>query len=250
MSLPLMITDESGSVLYTDRSVKISGALHLFASAAAKNDKKRIVYYKGKSIFVKEVSLGGKRFLFFMDTKNLCDCLGMKIDVSNDTLFELPKAFGEKKPFSLNGLVQIFATLYSKELFENGVRMSVHSACNEQVVNVSPAAFALCLALMVRLLASEGAVVKLSLATECARPIIYADSTGGSPLDKTATELLKTLLYEIAATAEFAVEERIQNGKHSFSLSLLPLDISLLGLKVATFDTYKKFVKLYIKMFL
>ena len=245
-----MITDANGNILYTDRSVKISGALHLFASAAAKSNKNGLVYYKGKSVYTKEIILGGKRLRFFMDSQNLCKYLGIEANVLDGEMFDIPKAFKNRVPVSLQSLVHIFTDAYSKELFNEGVRMSVRHLAAAQTVNVSPNAFAICLAIMVRLCANEASEVTLTFANECGRVSIYADSVGGVALDKAAKEVLQTMLYEISAAAGFTASENVHAVKRTFSLELEPLDIATLGFKAPSLDKYEQLVKLYIEMFL
>lgn len=245
-----MITDVKGSILYVDRSVTISGALRLFASAAAKEGKRGIVYFNGKSLYTKEIILGGERLRFFTDTQNVCEVFGIKESVLACEMFEIPKTFKNRIPISLKTFVRLFCDTYSEGLFSEGIHMSVQKIAVDQTVNVSPNALALCLALMVRLAAGSGRAVTLSLANEYGRVSIYIDCDSGTPVKNKANRVLETLLYEVSTAAGFKVEESLKNAKRTFSISLEPLDISLLGFKAPSHDKLKKIVKLYIEMFL
>ncbi len=249
-NLPLIITDSDGELLYVCRTVKLNSALRLFTHAAAKNKKDGIVYLDGKAFYTKETTAGGKRLRFFMDSDKLCNCFGISENRLGDGLFDIPSTFKNRVPVSLKSLVRLFAMTYSEKLFDEGVRVSAHNIAADITVNVSPNAFALCLAIMVKLCANEASSVKLSFTNECGRISIYADSTGGKPLKSEAKETLSALLYEVAYASGFAIEESVRNQNRSISLSLEPLDISLLGLKTASVEIYKKSMELYIEMFL
>ncbi len=245
-----MITDADGDILYTDRSIKVGGALRLFASAAAKSSKRGIVYYNGRSVYTKEIALNGERLRFFTDSQNLCEILGIEESVLGNEMFEIPKSFKNRAPISLKSLVRLFADAYSDALFSEGIHMSVSGLLVDQTVNVSPSALALCLAIMVRLTADDGSTVTLTLANEYGRVSIYADSTSGAPVKTKATKVLETMLYEASAAAGFKVEESVRNSKRTFSIALEPLDISMLGFKAPSLDRLKTFVKIYVEMFL
>jgi len=250
VKLPLMISDSSGNILYSDRSITVSSALRLFASSAAKSNKNGILYWQGKAVYTKEVVLCGEKFRFFMDSERICECLGIEASMLGNDLFDLPKTFKNRITVPLKSLVLLFADAFSKELYDAGIRLSVRGILSEQTVNVSPSAFAMCLALMTRLCANNASAVTLTFANECGRISIYADSTGGAPIETKAKEVLQMLLYEIGAQAGFAVDKTVRAGKASFTLSLEPLDISLIGLKVPSLDRYAKIFELYIKFFL
>ena len=250
MKLPLMITDANGDILYTDHTVKVGGALRLFTSAAAKSGKRGIIYWGGKSVYTKEITLNGERLRFFTDSQNLCEMLGIEESVLDNEMFDMPKTFKNRVPISLKTLVRIFSEAYSEKLFSEGVHISVRGLLIDQTVNVSPYAFVLCLAIIVRLTAGSGDAVTLTLANENGRVSIYADSTSGEPVKTKATKVLETMLYEASAAAGFRVEERVRNSKRTFSLSLEPLDISTLGLKVPALDRLKRIAEIYVEMFL
>lgn len=250
MQLPLMITDANGNILYACRSVKVGSALQLFASAAAKSNKNGIIYYEGKAIYTKESIISGKRLRFFMDGQKICECFGIEVEVLGDALFDMPNEFKNRVTVSLKSLVKVFCDTYSKMLFDDGVRMSVRGLISDQTVSVSPNGFAMSLAIMVRLCASSANVVTLTFANECGRVSIYADGTGGTPLDTKAKEVLQAMLYEASAAAGFVATETVHGGKRTFSLELSPLDISLLGFKAPLLDKYKRIVEVYLKMFL
>lgn len=250
MKIPLIITDSSGNLLYASRSVSVSGALRLWLIASSKNADSGIVYFSNNALLTKTFVLGGKKYRMFIDCDSV-SCLGENIDRTKEGLFEVSAYASTKRAdFSLNMLVKLFAENYMKTLFDSGARISVHRLLSDVSVNISPPAFALCLSLMVRLCGEGANVINLDFVKECGRVVIYADAVGGHPLKKEPYELIRTLLYEVSAVSGFAVCEETKNGKRSVSLSLTPLDVSLLGLKTDAINKLQKSFEAYIAMFL
>ncbi|MBQ4556245.1 MAG: hypothetical protein IJA60_01175 [Clostridia bacterium] len=243
----LIILDGEGNLLYSSHEIDLKHIINAWLDIIA-NDKNCDRVLCGRNAFlVKNVLLTGKRYIFLMDSKMLYEQFGNRISDAANRMFDIEHE--EKTECSLKALTLLFINTYRSVLEKEGVRIEVRRLVSDTYVSVPPKMFALALALMVRLTASESRAVKLSFVNECGRVIIFSDATGGEPCEGVAREFLRALLYEVSAAAGFAVEELVYRGKRSFSLSLSPLDISLLGFKRELPGVLEKYFACYIKMF-
>ena len=250
MEMPLIISDADGRVLYKSRSVKTNGFLRAWERIMVKANKSGLVVFAGKSYFVKEVSLGGRSYLFFMDYSKMSVQLGTDAKSVADELFDLERIPCDKRTISLKSLVRLFSDAFACELSAEGIRVSVHELAENVMVNASPRAFVLSIALMARLSAASGRTVRLSFTSECGRITVFCDGDGSESISQQACEVLELLLYEVAASAGFSAERIFVGRGVRYCLNLAPLDIALLGFKIPKDKRNEQLSACYVSMFL
>lgn len=230
MSLPLIVTDESGTVLYKARGISASAAQKTALAAAATERKRGLVRLAGANLYIKEVPLAGKHYLFFMDFDALCACYGVAAaERAAAGLFDpAPYSAAAAETLPLKTLALSFAKAYADRLREAGIRLELRGLSSDVCVTVPPNAFALCLTLAVRLCAAAGEHVRLSFIKSLGRVTVFADAVDGAPRRAAEEPVLRVLLYEVAAAAGFSVEETPCGG---FAIDLSPFDIALAGFK-------------------
>ena len=108
-----------------------------------------------------------------------------------------------------------------------------------------PNAYALCLALLIRLAAVGGNAVTVSFVYTGGNVQIFADAKGGKPCPAGEAAFLRVLLAEVSAAAGFAMEETPQG----ITLSLCPLDVALLGFKADIDTHYRPGIRLFVEFF-
>ena len=165
-------------------------------------------------------------------------------------MFNFSAMAADKRDVTLKQLVGMFSDEFLPKLYSDGIRVSVGALADSTAVHISPSSFALCTSLMVRLCAAGGKVVQLSFANECGRVVVFCDADGSDSVPIEAREVFEVMLYEAAAAAGFAVEKSVSQGKERFSLSLTPLDVSLLGFKISEESDTQKRCKCFLLMFL
>ena len=246
-----LITDEAGTLLFRSRAVTLHHSAQAALVAAAKEHARGLVPIAGRNTYVKEVSLQGKRHLFFLDFDRLCTRFGVAADRAAEGLFDIARFAAEpKKDILLGTLLRLVSECYATELREDRVRISLHAPACDLPVRVAPGAFSLCFALLLRLAAGENGLVQVGFARECGRVTLFADGEGESPLPMGERDLLTILLYEASAAAGFAAEIREATGGLSLSITLDPLDVSLLGCKVEQLARYRGTISYYLSLFL
>ncbi len=250
MTLPLIISDADGRLLYKNRAVSTAGFLHAWNKLDAKTHREGIVF-SGKFIFyVKKVSLRGKKYLFFMDYSKIGEKPYKLNDADYNGLFDFSTIAKEKREIPLSTLVGLFASSYMPELYNDGIRVVIHEIAVDTVVEVPCDAFVLALSLLARLSAEDGRVVKFSFVNDRGRVTVICDGEGSEKVFAEARTLLEVMLYEVSAAAGFSVSEIVRGGRKNYWLELSPIDISLLGLKVEPDDRVARISKVYAAMFL
>lgn len=250
MSDLLLITDTAGTLLFRSREVTVDHSVRAALAAAAKENKRGLISIGSRHAYVKEVSLQGKRHLFFLDFDELCTRFGTAADRAARGLFDISAfAAQPRKTLSLQVLCRLFADHYTDALEGEGVLPHLHVPAADMAVHVPPNAFALCLALLSRLAAGEDGNVQVHFVRECGRVTVFADGTGTSPLSAGEREVLTMLLYEVSAAAGFSPAEQTKNAVCTLSLDLNPLDVSLLGFKTEQLARYKNTMLYYISLF-
>ena len=248
----ILITDEAGNVLYHDRRITLGQAFRSVLDAAAKEKKRGLVMVGTRRAYIKEVSLAGKRHLFFLDFDRLYNRFGVAASRAADGLFDVESfSLQEKRQISLRTLFRLFTECYEEEFAEKeGILLHLRVPRRDLMVNVPVSVFTLCLSLLVRLTAGEDREVTISFVEECGRITVFADSTGASSLSAAEREILSLLLFEAGNAVGFAINKREQNGEYAFSLTVNPLDIALLGFKAEHLSRYRNTLRCYISMFL
>ena len=247
----ILITDEAGNVLYHDRRITLGQAFHAVLDAATKEKKRGLVMVGARRAFIKEVSLEGKRHLFFLDFDRLYKRFGVAATRAADGLFDVESfSLQEKRQISLRTLFRLFTECYEEELGEKeGILLNLRVPRRDLIVNVPISVFTLCLSLLVHLTAGKDGEVTISFIEECGRITVFADGNGVSPLSAGEREILSHLLFEAGNAVGFAVNKQYQNGGCAFSLTVNPLDVALLGLKAEQFSRYRNTLRCYISMF-
>lgn len=250
MSDLLLITDAAGTLLFRSREATVNHSVRAALAAAAKENKRGLISIGNHRAYVKEVSLQGKRHLFFLDFDRLCTRFGTAADRAAEGLFDVSAfAAQARKTISLQVLCRLFSDGYAETLASEGVRPHLHVPAADIAVQVAPSAFALCLALLVRLAAGEDGNVQVHFVRECGRVTVFADGAGASSLSAGEREVLTMLLYEVSAAAGFAPDAQTKGAVCSLALELNPLDISLLGFKTEQLTRYKNTMQYYISLF-
>ena len=248
MSLPLIVTDESGTVLYKARGVTAADAADAAIRSAAMARMRGLVRLADENVYIKEVSLQGKTYLFFMDFDRLCSCYGTAAaERAAAGLFNpAPYSSAASETLPLKALALLFAENYADQLRKTGIRLELRGLASDACVTVPPNAFALCLTLAVRLCAAEGDHVSLSFIKSLGRVTVFAEADGGKKKRAAEEPVLRVLLYETAAAAGFSVTETPLGG---FAIELAPFDISLAGFKAEHLQFYARSFGVYALFF-
>ena len=225
---PLLIAAENGDVLFYS-GVRRRDACFAAIRTACAAQPRGILKIGDTRAYAKPVTLGGRTYYFFMDFDRLCACYGVEAAPrAAEGLFDVStfsKAYAA--PRTLGALTRLFADCYADALEDAGVRFYTRDLPRDVVVNVPPNAYALCLALLIRLAAVGGNAVTVSFVYTGGNVHIFADAKGGKPCPAGEAAFLRVLLAEVSAAAGFAMEETPQG----ITLSLCPLDGALLGCK-------------------
>ena len=185
-----------------------------------------------------------------MDFERLCACYGVDAAPrAAEGLFDV-SAFSKANavPRSLGALTQLFESAYAAILGDGDdgtVHFRIELLPRDVVVSVPPNAYALCLALLIRLSACGGRDVTVSFVPSPGNVHVFADAAGGEPCPLEEAACLRVLLAEVSAAAGFAVEET-QSG---MALSLCPVDVALFGLKTAADERYRKNFRIFVEFF-
>ena len=226
---PLLIAAENGDVLFYSGVRRRDARFAAIRTACAAHPRGFLRIDKTNA-YVKPVMLGGKTYYFFMDFERLCACFGVDAAPrAAEGLFDI-SAFAKAGAVmrSLFALTRLFEESYHAALCDSGTAFRVQLPPRDVAVCVPPNAYALCLALLIRLAAVGGREVTVSFVHSLGDVRVYADATGGEPCPAEEETLLRMLLAEVSAAAGFAVEET----PRGLSLSLCPVDAALFGLKV------------------
>ncbi len=248
MTLPLlMIASEDGEILFHSGGVSLHGAIAAALRAVCAQSARGLVTVGKTRVYVKPVTLGGRTYLFFMDFDRFCECYGVSAAArAAEGLFDVA-AFSKTGAArrSLRALTRMFADCYTDALAEDGATFEVCGLKRDVTVSLPPNAYALCLALMIRLAARGGRQVRLSFISSCSCVRVFADCAGGAPLPVKEETALRVLLAEVSAAAGFTVEET-QRG---CALALTPFDRGVIGLKADLDERYRKNFSVFAKMF-
>ncbi len=246
----LLITDEDGTLLFHSREATVNQSVRAALAAAAKSKKRGLISVGARRAYVKEVSLQGKRHLFFMDFDRLCTRFGTAADRAVEGLFDVSAVTAsERKTVSLRVLCRLFAEGYAAAFVRDGVHPHLHIPTGDLAVHVQPSVFVLCTALLVRLAAGADGSAQIRFIRECGRVTVLADGNGASTLSTGEREVLTLLLHEISAAAGFAAETKTVRDGYALSLELNPPDIALLGFKASDLSRYKSTMLYYISIF-
>lgn len=224
---PLLIAAENGDLLFYS-GVRRRDACFAAIRTACAAQPRGILKIGDTRAYAKPVALGGRTYYFFMDFDRLCACYGV-----------------EAAPRTLGALTRLFADCYADALEDAGVRFYTRDLPRDVVVNVPPNAYALCLALLIRLAAVGGNAVTVSFVYTGGNVHIFADAKGGKPCPAGEAAFLRVLLAEVSAAAGFAMEETPQG----ITLSLCPLDVALLGFKADIDTHYRPGIRLFVEFF-
>lgn len=246
--MPLLITDDGGNLLYKSRALsKDAATLVLLCD----DGQTGIVKSGTHCMYVRKIALNGHLYRFYMDFDRLTSCYGVSAAAhAADGLFDVTQlAAAPKAKISLKTLAHWFAESYGNDLRAGGIKLELRHLAHAETVCIPPNAALLCIALTVRLCACRGDTVRLSAVRDSGRVTIFADAEIGKG-KKDAPEVLRTLLYEVAGAAGFAVEHAEKNGYCVWSICLAPPDIGAYGFKVPLPAGYKKNCMMYAEMFL
>lgn len=239
MNFPLLlITSESGEILYHSGRVHLHAAFDAAIRTACSQSSRGLVNLDAERAYIKPVQLKGKTYLFFMDFDRLCAYYGVSAaERAAEGLFDV-SAFSSAGAVkrSLRTLTKMFADCYMEVLAADGATIEVRGLEHDVTVCLAPNAYALCLALMIRLAARGGGNVRLSFISSGGSVRVFADCVGGEPLPTREEVLLRVLLSEVSAAAGFAIEATPRGSM----LVLTPLDYGCLGLKADLDDRYRK----------
>lgn len=245
---PLLIAAENGDVLFYS-GVRRRDARITAIRAACAAQPRGILQIGETRAYVKPVTLGGKTYYFFMDFERLCACYGVDAAPrAAEGLFDVA-AFSKANavPRSLGALTQLFESTYAAipGCGNDTVHFHIELLPRDVVVCVPPNAYALCLALLIRLSACGGSDVTVSFVPTSGNVHVFADVTGGEPCPIEEAALLRVLLAEVSAAAGFAVAET----PRGLALSLCPVDVALFGLKAAADERYRKNFRAFVEFF-
>lgn len=249
MDFPVIISDTDGRIVYKSRSVNTGGFLSLYTAIKRKSKESGMVVFSGRSYCFRHVSLCGRKYIIASPCPDF-DFTKTKADNALDRLFDIQAMSRERINITLERMTELFMETYAEELFKEGIRVVVHKLAKNVAAEVSPKLFMLALALMARLVSCNTGAVRFTFADECGRVTVYADSDGTKHMRRKEDEVLEFMLYEAAAKSGFAVEMTENGEKRGYSLSLTPLDISLVGFKAPDTDYVKEICKCYAKIFL
>lgn len=246
---PLLIAAENGDILFYSGVRRRDARITAIRTACAAQPR-GILQIGETRVYVKPVTLGGKTYYFFMDFERLCACYGVDAAPrAAEGLFDV-SAFSKANavPRSLGALTQLFESAYATILGDGddgAVHFRIELLPRDVVVSVPPNAYALCLALLIRLSACGGRDVTVSFVPSPGNVHVFADAAGGEPCPLEEAACLRVLLAEVSAAAGFAVEET-QSG---MALSLCPVDMALFGLKTAADERYRKNFRIFVEFF-
>ena len=154
---PLLIAAENGDLLFYS-GVRRRDACFAAIRTACAAQPRGILKIGDTRAYAKPVALGGRTYYFFMDFDRLCACYGVEAAPrAAEGLFDVStfsKAYAA--PRTLGALTRLFADCYADALEDAGVRFYTRDLPRDVVVNVPPNAYALCLALLIRLAAVGG----------------------------------------------------------------------------------------------
>ena len=242
---PLLIAAENGDLLFYS-GVRRRDACFAAIRTACAAQPRGILKIGDTRAYAKPVALGGRTYYFFMDFDRLCACYGVEAAPrAAEGLFDVStfsKAYAA--PRTLGALTRLFADCYADALEDAGVRFYTRDLPRDVVVNVPPNAYALCLALLIRLAAVGGNAVTVSFVYTGGNVHIFADAKGGKPCPAGEAAFLR-VLAEVSAAAGFAMEEAPQG----ITLSLCPLDVALLGFKADIDTHYRPSIRLFVEFF-
>ena len=248
MNLPLLlIASESGEILFHSGGVRLHDALDAALRAACMQSPRGLVTVGKARAYVKPVQLKGKTYLFFMDFDRLCECYGVSAaERAAEGMFDV-SAFSVTGAVrrSLRALTRMFVDCYKETLAADGATFEVQGLERDVTVCLPPNAYALCLALMIRLAARGGRQVRLSFISSAGCVRVFADCVGGEPLPAKEETALRVLLAEVSAAAGFAAEATPRGSM----LVLTPFDDGQLGLKADLDDRYRKNFRAFAEMF-
>ena len=151
---PLLIAAENGDLLFYS-GVRRRDACFAAIRTACAAQPRGILKIGDTRAYAQPVALGGRTYYFFMDFDRLCACYGVEAAPrAAEGLFDVStfsKAYAA--PRTLGALTRLFADCYADALEDAGVRFYTRDLPRDVVVNVPPNAYALCLALLIRLAA-------------------------------------------------------------------------------------------------
>ncbi len=243
---PLLIAAENGDVLFYSGVRRRDARFTAIRTACAAHPR-GILQIGETRAYVKPVMLDGRTYYFFMDFERLCACYGVDAAPrAAEGLFDVA-AFSKANavPRSLGALTQLFESAYAAVFADDTVHFRIELLPRDVVVCVPPNAYALCLALLIRLSACGGRDVTVSFVPSPGNVRVFADATGGEPCPAGEAALLRVLLAEVSAAAGFKAEET-QSG---MALSLCPVDVALFGLKTAADERYRKNFRAFVEFF-
>ena len=249
MNFPVIISDIDGRIVYKSRSVNSEGFLTLFDKIKGRGNQSGLVVLFGNTYYYKHISLCGRKYIIVSSYKNF-DFARCRTDNVLDEVFDIKTMSQERVCTTLENLSEVFAKTYVAELFKEGVRVVIHKIVKSVVIDVPPKLFVLSLALMAKLLSCDTGSVRFSFANECGRVTVYVDSDKDRRSRRKEDEVLEFMLYEAAAKAGFELEKTENGVASGYSLSLSPLDVSLLGLKVPNTAYLEEVCKFYAAIFL
>ncbi len=234
--MPLIISEADGTLLYKSPSLDEMTAKKVAAAAFGK--KSGIISIGGSSVLIKEMLVGGRKRLFYMDFDRLCKRYGDVAENSVSLLLE--SAFFERAKdthMSLSSLTRIFSQTYAQPLRERGINLSVRHMAKDFATDMPVGALVLCLSLMVSFFTVKGATVTLSVSKSAGGITLFADGSHGRSYE---AELSLAMLSEIAAVQNFRLELLEDGERTGLSLTLKPTDISEYGFKAADAAFIKK----------
>lgn len=174
---PLLIAAENGDLLFYS-GVRRRDACFAAIRTACAAQPRGILKIGGTRAYAKPVALGGRTYYFFMDFDRLCACYGVEAAPrAAEGLFDVSTfSKAHAAPRTLGALTRLFADCYAEVLEDAGVRFCTRELPGNVVVNAPPNAYALCLALLIRLAAVGGNAVTVSFVYTGGNVHIFADA--------------------------------------------------------------------------
>lgn len=241
--MPLLITDDSGNLVYKSRAFSKNGAAFFAA------EEETVAAAAGHVALCKDVLVEGRLYHFYMEADGLHMPCGVSLTDTVDRLFSVDRFAGEPRwQFPLLCLPQILADTYGNTLRQEGIWLEVRKLKLATTVTVPLQALLLLLALMARLCSFRGKHVCLSAVPTVGGARIFADAKIDS--DGTVPLVLTSLFYEIAAAVGFAAEHYEKNGTVTWELTLCPPDIGLLGFKAPLWERYLAICRIFAEVLL
>lgn len=243
---PLIIASEGGDILFYS-GMRRRIARFAAVRAACATQPRGILTVGDTRVYVKPILLGGRRYFFFMRFDTLCACYGVDAAPrAAESLFDVA-AFAKASAglHKLTALTHLFESCYADALHCAGAHFRIRTPPREIAVSVPPNAYALCLALLIRLASGGRREVLVSFLGTGNNVRIFADTVGGKPRPPKEAALLRILLAEICAAAGF----RLEDTPLGPSISLCPPDIALLGFKTYAEARYRPSFRIYAAFF-